>query len=400
VAAAEPEPVALTNRWTAQRAPELHVGTGALGDVAESVAVARTRRPLLVTDSGTRAAGWPDRVAGELIEAGLPVTVWAGVRANASDLLVHELSRLITDGGHDGVIAVGGGSVIDVAKAAAGLAAAGGTLLSYEGVGLLNAVGPPVIAVPTTPCNGAEISRHSVIATADGRRFSVSGHHLAPQVVIADPRTTLTAPGQVRIDTVIDSLLHAIEAYLCRSASPYTDVWARSAVESIAVSAVPALTEGSTTAQAELMKGCIAASCAMANANASVVHALGYPLTSVYSIPHGRANALVAPEALRRLEAAAPERYRGLWPGRTDLADALAGLLDSLGVARGLRRYGVPKDHLPELARRAETYQPVLRNTRILFSQEELLDVYRATWDARGPVGAGTGPGPAGREAA
>jgi alcohol dehydrogenase len=148
------------------------------------------------------------------------------------------------------------------------------------------------------------------------------------------------------------------------------------------------------------MKGCIAASCAMANANASVVHALGYPLTSVYSIPHGRANALVAPEALRRLEAAAPERYRGLWPGRTDLADALAGLLDSLGVARGLRRYGVPKDHLPELARRAETYQPVLRNTRILFSQEELLDVYRATWDARGPVGAGTGPGPAGREAA
>jgi alcohol dehydrogenase len=208
--------------------------------------------------------------------------------------------------------------------------------------------------------------------------------------VLADPDVLATVPRAVAADTVLDALLHAIEAYLARAATPYTDVCARLAIGILGSAAVPALRDGDPGASTELLSGCLAANLAMANANAGVVHALGYPLTSEYRIPHGRANAVVAPAALRAVAAAAPDRYAEI--GRLlaptvhtpDAATAFAALRNQLGITALLADYGVPYEQLPRLATLATAYGPVLSNTRRRFTEAELCDLYRAAWSERG----------------
>jgi alcohol dehydrogenase class IV len=457
--------------------PRLHVLPGGLAACGEVVAGLGIRRALVVTDAGVRAAGWADRVAAAARSVGVQVTVWDQARPDPADELVHRCRDAVLRHGCDGLVAVGGGSVIDVAKATAGLVAAGGPLLpAYEGLGRLAAAGPPVVAVPTTPCSGAEVSRHAVLAAAGGgRKYAVSGPHLAPRAVVVDPDTFATAPRDVLVDTVLDALVHAVEAYLARAATPYSDLFARAAVAAITRAAIPALATGAFLARpaggpiassddqsalserenvalsriergdvtfsqvgagagsgraavTELVTGCLLAGVAMAEANAGVIHALGYPLTSEYGIAHGRANALVAGAALRALASAAPRRcgeLAALWssPGqppaaapRTAAAEphadgvtgrpeagacgdaaavgaggmagagALAAAFDELGrrlgMAGSLAGYGVLRDRLPALARLACDYQPVLRNSPLDATEADLARIYDEAWCA------------------
>jgi alcohol dehydrogenase len=378
---------ALTAPWIAKGMPELHVGAGVLRDVGACVSALGVRRPLVVSDPGVAAAGWTGSVVSTLRAEGLQPGVWQDVRSDPDLDVVHRCRDALA--GHDGIVAVGGGSVIDVAKAASGLAAHTGQLSDYEGLGRFTAPGIPVVAVLTTPGSGAELSRHAVIADRAGRKFAVSGRWLAPTMVIADPDTLVTVPEDVAADTVMDALLHAIEAYLARAATPYSDVCARVAVGSLGTAAVPAVRDRDPVACARLMSGCLAAAMAMSNTNAGVVHALGYPLTSEYGIPHGRANALVAPTALRVLADTAPDRCAelGRLLGRLDepdLAAAFAALRGRLGVAAPLSGYGVPYQELPRLASLATTYGPVLRNTCREFTEAQLCELYRSAWAEQG----------------
>lgn len=378
----------LTTTWVAKDMPELHVGAGVLGKVGECVAAMGIARPLVVSDPGVAAAGWADRVVTALRAEGLDAGLWLGVRPNPDAYAVHQCCVELV--GHDGIVAVGGGSTIDVAKATSGLAAHSGQLSDYEGLGRFTKPGVPVVAVLTTPGSGAELSRHAVIADRAGRKFAVSGRWLAPRMVLADPDILATVPLDVAADTALDALLHAIEAYLSRAATPYTDACARIAVDILSDVAVPAVRDGDRAAGARLMTGCLAASMAMSNANATVVHALGYPLTSEYKIPHGRANALVAPAALRALADVVPDRYAEL--GRLlsssdepqDTADAFATLRARLGVPAPLSEYGVPYEDLPRLAELATAFGPVLRNTCREFTEADLCDVYESAWKEQG----------------
>jgi alcohol dehydrogenase class IV len=377
---------ALTAGWAAHGVPPLYVRPGALGTEVGRLAVGLgIQHALVVTDRGVGAAGWADRAARSIRAAGAMAAVWDLVQPDPADTIVHQCRDTVAAGSHDGLIAVGGGSCIDVAKAAAGLHRAGGRLADYEGLGRLVAPGLPVVAVPTTPCGGAELSRHAVIADASGRKYAVSGSHLAPRAVVVDPDTFATAPRDVLVNTILDSLIHAIEAFLARAATPYTDIFAHAAVTAIAKEARAVLTRPGPPAGAAagLVAGCLAASVAMAEANAGVIHALGYPLTSEYGIPHGRANALMAGTALRALSGARPDRcaeLAGAWPGATDLAGAFEGLLGQLGVAPSLAGYGVARDRLPVLASLAIGYEPVLRNTPLRLTEDTLAKMYDQAW--------------------
>ncbi|MGC7094467.1 iron-containing alcohol dehydrogenase family protein [Amycolatopsis lurida] len=365
--------------WTAREQPEIRVGAGAIGEVGASVSALGLHRPLVVADPGVVAAGWPGRVETCLRAAGLRPRLWSGARPDPDTGVVHRCRDELD--GHDGIVAVGGGSTIDTAKAAAGLSVHSGRLGDYEGLGRFTEPGVPVAAVLTTPGSGAELSRHATIADGTGRKFAVSGRWLAPKLVLADPDTLATLPPGVAEDTALDALLHAIEAYLARAATPYSDVCARLAVEILREAVVPGLRDG-----LRLMTGCLTAGMAMANTNAGVVHALGYPLTSEYRIPHGRANALVAPVALRALAAVAPERCAELGRllgGTPDLAEAFTAVRDRLGVAGPLADYGVPHADLPRLAALATAFKPVLRNTRREFTEAELCGLYSSAWTER-----------------
>jgi glutamate carboxypeptidase len=385
--------------WRSAAAPELLVGPGAVDSIARVVIDAGGRSPLVVTDACVRAAGWPDLVGGLLGEAGAAAAVWDAVRANPDEGVAEACRDAAEAGGHDVLVAVGGGSVIDAAKACSGLMASGGRVSDYEGLGRFTEPGPPVVAVLTTPGSGAEISRHAVVATKSGRRFAVSGRWLAPRAVVADPRLSTTAPREVVVDTAVDSLLHAIEAFLARAATPVTDLYAGEAVSRITRSVVAATSGRDGPAAEELGLGCLLAGLAMANANAGVVHALGYPLTSEYGLSHGRANAVVSPAALRWLRAASPRRHDRLmqrWTVPTNVADAPADLavamedlLDRLGAPRGLRSYGITHEDLRRLAGLAASYRPVLENTPVPVSESDLLAIYEAAWPAPEPAAAG-----------
>ncbi|HEY0166446.1 MAG TPA: iron-containing alcohol dehydrogenase [Jatrophihabitans sp.] len=366
------------------------MGPGVLEEVGACVAAWGIRRPLVVSDQGVAGSGWTERVVTSLRSAGLEPAEWLVWHPDPSIDVVRQCRVAYAANQHDGLVAVGGGSVIDVAKACSGLAVHPGQLTDYEGLGRFTMPGPPVFAVLTTPGSGAELSQHAVIADGAGRRFAVSGRWLAPRMVLADPSTFTTLPPEVATDTVLDAMLHAIEAYLGRAASPYTDMCARMGLGILGAAAVPAIRDGDPAANLDLVSGCLAAGIAMANASAGVVHALGYPLTSEYQLSHGRANALVAPAALRAVAHAAPVRYaelgRLLTPdtGASDLAASYTAMRVQLGVTASLADYGVPYADLARLAALAIEYRPVLRNTRREFSQAELCDLYQLAWKGQG----------------
>lgn len=371
--------------------PTLLFGNGRLADVAAVLGELGVERPLVVTDPRVVAAGLAGRLLGDLEGAGFKAGVWDGVAPDPDEGHAEACRERLVTGGHDSVIALGGGSVIDAAKVAAVLATNGGKTSDYFGFDRVRRPGLPLVAVPTTQGSGAEVSSHAVIVQVSPRKKEVlAGLHLLPRAAVVDPGLTLTLPAVQTAWSALDGFIHAVEAYLARRATPFTDVFARPAVPAIARALPRVLADGSdAAAREELALGCLYSGLAMANANAGAIHALGYPLTGRYGIPHGLANALVAAATLERIWPGSPERCAELArllgdgeddPGPAQLAGCVRRLLAAAGVSGGLAGRGVPEEDLPGLAEEATCFKPVLANTPVEIDRSGLLAVYRAAW--------------------
>lgn len=367
--------------------PTLLFGRGRVADVAAILGELGAERPLVVTDPGVVSAGLVDRLLGELSGA----EVWDGVAPDPDEGHAERCRDRISAGGHLSVIAFGGGSVIDVAKVAAVLATNGGKAADYFGFDKVRRPGLPLLAVPTTPGSGAEISSHAVLVQISPRKKEVvAGLQLLPQATIVDPELILTLPDPPLTWSALDGFIHAVEAFLARRATPFTDTFARQAVPAI-VRALPRvlLDRSDLAACEELSLGCLYSGMAMANANAGAIHALGYPLTGRYGIPHGLANALMAAPALERIESGSRERCAelarlleggGASPGPAPLARHVRGFLEILGVNGGIASRGVPEEDLPALAAEAAQFRPVLENSPVALDRDDLLAIYHAAW--------------------
>lgn len=370
-------------------------GGGTVQRVGEMVWELGGTRPLVVTDEYVARVGAADIVNDRLLSDGFEPETWAGVVSNPGADEVERCCQLLGDGRHDVLVAVGGGSVIDVAKAAGAVQPTGRPVAECYGLNGMRRFGVPVVAVSTTAGSGAEVSSHAVIIDpAKGKKEAVGGLPVLPRAVIVDPELTLTFPAQEAVICAMDGLVHAVEAFVGRAATEFSDLFARRAIPPI-LRSLPAVVadESDVGARATLSLGCLYAGISMANSNAGVVHALGYPLTTEYGIPHGLANALVAPAALDLTWRGAPERHGRLARSfghkasgsSAERAQALSGLvrafLRQVGVAPGLRAAGVPEADLPRLAALASTYRPVLDNTRYRPDEAGLRDAYRSAWD-------------------
>lgn len=370
--------------------PTLHFGRGAVAKVADALAELGVERPLVVTDPGVLAAGHPERVRQLLAAGRMTPTVWDGSAPEPDESQVESCRQALEAGGHDGVVAVGGGSVMDVAKVAAALWAEDGRVADYWGFDKVTTPGLPLVLLPTTAGGGGEVSSHAVIIGLQPRKKEiVAGIHLLPRVTVVDPELTLTLPPQQAVHTALDGLVHAIEAYAARRATPFTDLFAREAVPRL-TRALPRVVADprDPAAREELSLGGLYSGLAMANANAGAVHALGYPLTGRYGIPHGLANGLMAAGTLARTYPGAAERYDelaglfadGAGPPGTPLAERMRRFLAAVGVEDTLAAWGVEEEHLPALAESATLFRPVLHNTPVTLDQADLLAVYRAVW--------------------
>jgi len=373
--------------------PAIVFGSGTIGRLGE---IARARlgpRVLLVTDAGLVKAGLVAPALDALTAAGVEVAVYDGVIADPPEAMVIEAAERARSFGAEGVVGLGGGSSLDVAKVAALVARSGEALADVYGVGLARGPRLPLLLAPTTAGTGSEVTPISILTTGAHEKRGVVSPVILPDVALLDPDLTLGLPPHVTAATGVDAMVHAIEAYTSASPNnnPVSRALAVEALRLIGANIRRAVHQGSDReARAAMLLGSMLAGQAFANSPVAAVHALAYPLGGHFGVPHGLSNALVLPHVMRfnapacgaAYAALAPYACPGL-PAGADaerVVEAIEALSRDLGLEPRLRDVGVPREALPGLA------EDVMKQTRLLVNNPREVTpadaraIYEAAW--------------------
>lgn len=277
-------------------------GKAALEHIPYELTGLAAKRPMIITDKGVRAAGLLEPVIAACEESGLDiVTIYDDVPPDSSTAVVRDIAGIYRNEKCDSIIAVGGGSSIDTAKAVNILVSEGGDDIAvYTGAGVLKRPLKPFFVVPTTAGTGSEVTAVAVIAdTAKSVKLPFSSSFLLPNAAIIDPRMTLTLPPHITAATAMDALTHATEAFTCMAKNPLSDAYATAAVKKIsqnllAVMDNPKDVEG----RLELAQASTMAGIAFSNSMVGLVHALGHATGAICHLPHGLCMSLYLPYVL------------------------------------------------------------------------------------------------------
>jgi len=349
-------------------------------------------QPLLVTDPGLIAIGLVQPVQKALERSGITITLFDQVREDPPEETVMAAAALARESGVDGVIAVGGGSSMDVAKVVAVLLGGQQPLQALYGVGQVEGSRLPLILVPTTAGTGSEVTPVAVITTGATTKVGVSSPVLLPDVAVLDADLTLGLPAAVTAMTGVDAMVHAIEAFTSRhKKNPLSDGLALQALDLLSRNIRTAVADGSNRAAREsmLLGACLAGQ-AFANAPVAAVHALAYPLGGHYHIPHGLSNSLVLPAVLEFNATHASELYGELAdvvigsPVAGDaqakthaLIAAIRELISDVALPATLKEAKVRESDLEMLASDAMLQQRLLVNNPRDVAYEDALAIYR-----------------------
>lgn len=265
----------------------------------------------------------------------------------------------------DFIVAFGGGSPLDVAKAVAVLATYGGNIVDYEGAGKVMGSVVPMIAIPTTAGTGSEVTAFSVITDhSRNYKLTVVSNYLLPAYVILDPDLIATVPANTAAACGIDAMVHALEAYISKAASPFSDIFAREALRLIGGSIRDYVADRSNPAACEsMMVGSLFAGIAFSHARLGNVHAMSHPVSAYFDVPHGVANAILLPTVVDfNKDAADPEKYRYIYGCISKdmgadinftpdmLATEIRMLNYELGILPTLSDIGVTSDKFEQMA--------------------------------------------------
>lgn len=360
-------------------APEFMFGIGARFQAGKYARNLGATRVLLVSDPGVIAAGWTKDVENALLVDGIESRTFHDLTPNPKDHEVMHGAKTYQDAGCQAIVAVGGGSVIDCAKGISIVVENGRDISVYEGVDRVPRPGPPLICIPTTAGTAADVSQFAIISIPSRRvKIAVITKAIVPDISLIDPETTTTMDPFLTACTGMDSLTHAVEAFVSNAHSPITDLHAIRAIELIAanVEAVAA-SPLNLEAREKMMLGCLEAGLAFSNASLGAVHAMAHSLGGCFDLPHGECNAIILDHVLEYNFAAAGEKYRdivkalGLEAGTRspkELKDAIVAeirrLRTEVGITRVLGEMGVHRTDVPELARNALHDPCILTNPR------------------------------------
>lgn len=376
---------------------QIIAGPGSAMQLAHHCRQLGIERPLMITDPGLMKINLVPPVLAAMAEQGLSAVLFDQVREDPPEATVLDAAELGRSNDIDGVIAVGGGSSMDVAKVVAVLL--GGTQEVSELYGVGNAKGPrlPLLLVPTTAGTGSEVTPVAVITTGETTKAGVSSPVLLPDVAVLDADLTLGLPPAVTAMTGVDAMVHAIEAYTTRhKKNPISDNLAREALRLLAGNIRTAVKNGGDQkARENMLLGACFAGQAFANAPVAAVHALAYPLGGHYHIPHGLSNSLVLPSVLEFNSSSACELYAeladivvgkglsGSSEARTAaMIGALRELIDELELPATLSAAGVDEAKLEMLAEDAMQQQRLLVNNPRDVEYDDALAIYRAAYGA------------------
>jgi 4-hydroxybutyrate dehydrogenase len=322
------------------------------------------RRPLLATDQRVAAAGLLERVE-DALPASLTPVVFEGSPARPSEAAAVKLAGLYRQSGCDGLVALGGGTIIELAKVVALLVSHDGPLGSFAvgggRLGLIRDVLPPMIAIPTTAGSGAEVVRGADVALENGQTLRLRSAYLIPKVAICDPTLTLSLPPALTAGTGMDALSHCIETFLATAYNPPADGIALDGIGRAARHLERAVEHGrNLTARREMMAAALDGALAVQKGLGGV-HAISHALGALdgYRLHHGTLNAVLLPHLIEFNAPAVGERYaaikRAMGLGRrADLADQLRQLTRRLGLPTSLGALGIDRAALERAAPQAE----------------------------------------------
>jgi 4-hydroxybutyrate dehydrogenase len=338
----------------------IHIGNDSLGQLKSECERIGIRRPLIVSDKGVVAAGIVERVTEKLV--GFPVAIFDETPSNPTEAMARKASEVYVAENCDGLIAVGGGSSIDLAKAVAIMATHKGEFKSYAtiegGSNLITNAAAPLIAVPTTSGTGSEVARGAILILDDGRKLGFHSWHLLPRSAICDPLLTLGLPPYLTAATGMDAIAHCVETFLASAFNPPADGIALDGLARAWRSIERATADGSDIeARLDMMSASMQGALAFQK-GLGAVHSLSHPLgglkiNGATSLHHGTLNAIVMPAVLRFNSAATSviaekkmDRLRAAMGlnASTDIADAVLKMNQRLKLPGGLAAMGVNED--------------------------------------------------------
>ncbi|MBP2628898.1 MAG: alcohol dehydrogenase [Firmicutes bacterium] len=272
-------------------------GQSAASQIGSIVRTFNAQAALIICDQGVKAAGIMRPIFLSLQEAKIAVSVFDQVTANPSDSLIAEAAEYAKNLSVDIVIAVGGGSSLDAAKAINILLTNDGPIQIYEGMDQVKHQTLPLIAIPTTSGTGSEVTSFSIITDSlNKRKMVIGGKFVGATIALLDPELTVKLPPAITAATGMDAMTHAIEAHFSSNASIMSDVNALKAIELLYENLEIAVKNGDDIeAREAVMLGSMLAGFAFNSAVLGLAHAIAHPLGALYNIPHGVANAMVLP---------------------------------------------------------------------------------------------------------
>jgi len=279
--------------------PLVLTGPGALKNGAGRLRDVGYKRPLLVTDSGVAKLDFFAQLLGHLKEEKIDLVLYDHTQPNPPDTQIHEGAAIYKKERCDCLIAVGGGSPIDCAKAIGVIAANGGRIQDYAlPSGRVPKPIPYLAAIPTTAGSGSECTAAAIVTNTGGRHYkmTIMDPHLLPSLAVVDPMIMLGLPPGLTAATGLDALTHSVEAYIAKQANDYTNGLALGSIRLIFKYLPRAVADGRDLEARERMAYAqTMAGLAFNSAGLGLVHALSHPLSAIYDIPHGAANALLLP---------------------------------------------------------------------------------------------------------
>lgn len=342
----------------------IQFGMGSLKKLPEILKENNSDHVFLISDRGLEGIGVVKKIQ-DIIEAGnITCTSYLDVKPNPTIDIVNEAAALYKECGATSIVALGGGSPMDVAKAVGVLSTYGGKITDYEGNHKVPGPIVPMIAIPTTAGTGSEVTASSVITDEERNyKFTVFSYEILPKYAVLDPELIMTAPASIAASCGVDALIHAMEAYISRNASPFSDAMAEKAMELIGgnIRRFVANRQDEEAACA-MMAGSTFAGISFAWARLGNVHAMSHPVSAYFHVPHGVANSILLPTVFEYNALADNGRYEVIYnyirEGHEEvtgfkaemLVEEIRKLNEVLEIPTSLSEVGVIEDLIPQMA--------------------------------------------------
>ena len=365
------------------------VGAGSLKRLPELAKNLKKSKAYIISGPHLEKIGMVDKCREALKAAGIESDAFTQTEGNPSTDTVAKAAEGFKSSNADFIVAFGGGSPLDVAKAVAVIASYSGNITDYEGGGKVPGPVVPMIAIPTTAGTGSEVTAFSVITDhSRNYKLTVVSNYLLPAYAILDPELITTVPKSTAAACGIDAMVHALEAFISKAASPFSDLFAKEALRLIGTNIRDYVLDRSNLAACEAMlTGSLFAGIAFSHARLGDVHAMSHPVSAYFDVAHGVANAVLLPTIVDYNMTYASEKYKYIYdcicekPLDDDsftpemLAAEIRVLNDELGIPSSLSEVGVDSSLFDKMADDAMKSGNILVNPRPT-TKKDILALY------------------------